>query len=562
MFQPVAIDALANCSSRTSRCDRYTALAGSSPRHASTNTRSSPTLTRRVERPGHSSAAASSGMNLPEWSISPTPTSWATASTSPEPHMPIGSVSPITSSPISSSAILTPSIAPSAARIPHRIWAASNAGPAGAAVVSTRSLDPRAISELVPTSMNSRSRLSRVSPVASMPATMSPPTYAPSAGNAIAGARGCTLMPKSAAVAGGRLRAAMMNGATASGSGSIPSTSWVIVWLPHRTDLVHLGRIDTRLGADLPREQAEGLLGAGLQRIQRVGIHHRGRHPRDHVGAVGLLTVEHRAHRQRLAGAQVKQRRHHRGRAEVVGDGIAAVGGVAGLDVDQGVVHHHRGDLEVGAAKQRRELGDRAQHAPSARGRTPPPAAAPGRRPDPRGSARSARRSASAPPGAGSRDGRPRPAPPWGASAAAAPRPRCRPPRPPGRPAATPPASRRARTPGDRRSRSARCRDRILILHFLQVPWPPQVESIATPFHEAASKIVVPAGTRVSVPSGRNLIRTRPVPSTTTSSAALTLMPPPFERGGRRSSGNPIRRGRAGSRRRARRRYTAGSERP
>ncbi len=67
-------------------------------------------------------------------------------------------------------------MAPSAARMPQRIWAASNAGPAGAAVVSTRSLDPSAISELVPTSMKSRSRLSRVSPVASMPATMSPPT--------------------------------------------------------------------------------------------------------------------------------------------------------------------------------------------------------------------------------------------------------------------------------------------------------------------------------------------------------------------------------------------------
>ena len=26
-----------------------------------------------------------------------------------------------------------------------------------------------------------------------------------------------------------------------------------------------------------------------------------------------------------------------------------------------------------------------------------------------------------------------------------------------------------------------------LILHFLQVPWPPQVESIATPFHDPAS---------------------------------------------------------------------------
>ncbi len=71
---------------------------------------------------------------------------------------------------------MTPSIAPSAARMPHLICAASNAGPAGAAVATTRSTDPSAISLFVPTSMNSLTRRSRVSPVASIPATMSPPT--------------------------------------------------------------------------------------------------------------------------------------------------------------------------------------------------------------------------------------------------------------------------------------------------------------------------------------------------------------------------------------------------
>ena len=90
--------------------------------------------------------------------------------------MPTGATSPITSSVSSSPAIFTPSIAPSAARIPQRIWAASNAGPAGAAVATTRSWLPSAISEFVPTSMKSRRRRSRVSPVASIPATMSPPT--------------------------------------------------------------------------------------------------------------------------------------------------------------------------------------------------------------------------------------------------------------------------------------------------------------------------------------------------------------------------------------------------
>ena len=41
----------------------------------------------------------------------------------------------------------------------------------------------------------------------------------------------------------------------------------------------------------------------------------------------------------------------------------------------------------------------------------------------------------------------------------------------------------------------------ILIRHFLQVPWPPQVESIAMPFQLAASNRVTPYGTR----TGRSL---------------------------------------------------------
>ena len=68
----------------------------------------------------------------------PAPTSSATASTRPEPQRPTGSTSPITVSSTSPSTIFTPSIAPSAARMPQRIWAASNAGPAGAAVASAR----------------------------------------------------------------------------------------------------------------------------------------------------------------------------------------------------------------------------------------------------------------------------------------------------------------------------------------------------------------------------------------------------------------------------------------
>src|SRR6266704_3000087 len=41
----------------------------------------------------------------------------------------------------------------------------------------------------------------------------------------------------------------------------------------------------------------------------------------------------------------------------------------------------------------------------------------------------------------------------------------------------------------------------ILIRHFLQVPWPPQVESMAMPFQLAASNRVTPYGTR----TGRSL---------------------------------------------------------
>ena len=60
--------------------------------------------------------------------------------------------------------------------MPQRIWAASNAGPAGAAVASALAAEPSAISLFVPTSMKRRMRRSSVSPVASSPATMSAPT--------------------------------------------------------------------------------------------------------------------------------------------------------------------------------------------------------------------------------------------------------------------------------------------------------------------------------------------------------------------------------------------------
>ena len=131
-----------------------------------------------------------------------------------------------------SSVTWTTSIAPSAARIPQAIEAASKAGPAGAAVVKIVSPLDSTISQFVPTSINKRTRLSRSIPVASTPATMSPPTYAPKAGNKNTRALGKISMPTSAAVNTGHFCAAVMKGATPTGSGSTPSKISTIVALP------------------------------------------------------------------------------------------------------------------------------------------------------------------------------------------------------------------------------------------------------------------------------------------------------------------------------------------
>ena len=101
-------------------------------------------------------------------------------------------------------------------------------------------------------------------------------------------------------------------------------------------------------------------------------------------------------------------------------------------------------------------------------------------------------------------------------------------------------------------------------LHFLQVPCPPQVESIAMPFQLAASKIGVPLGTRTSAPSGSNRSRARSAPSSgaivssSCGSRGLTRppAPPPCARGASRSSARPTGRGPAAGRRRAPRRRT------
>ena len=104
--------------------------------------------------------------------------------------------------------------------------------------------------------------------------------------------------------------------------------------------------------------------------------------------------------------------------------------------------------------------------------------------------------------------------------------------------------------------------------HFLHVPWPPQVESIAMPFQEAASKTVTPGGTRTAVPDGSKLSATRAGPSaarrlSTWSSRSVTpARPPPGPAGGRRSSSCPTRRARTAGRPPGMRRPSACSARP
>ena len=88
--QPVAIEAFANWSSRTSRWVRKTAVGRV---RAARGQDEDPLLADLRQPRGElrrDEAAASSGTKRPEWSSSPARTSSATQSTSPEPHIPIG----------------------------------------------------------------------------------------------------------------------------------------------------------------------------------------------------------------------------------------------------------------------------------------------------------------------------------------------------------------------------------------------------------------------------------------------------------------------------------------
>jgi hypothetical protein len=117
--------------------------------------------------------------------------------------------------------------------------------------------------------------------------------------------------------------------------------------------------VDARLGAHLAGQQVERLLGAGLERLERVGVEHGCRYPRDHVRAERLLTVQHRPHGQRLAGVQIQQRRDDRRRPEIEGDRVPPLGGVARLHVDHELVTHDDRDVE---ARPPEGAADRPRH--------------------------------------------------------------------------------------------------------------------------------------------------------------------------------------------------------
>ena len=180
---------------------------------------------------GCASAASSSGTNRPEWSIRPAETSWPGRRRGPTRTCRRGRVADH----LEGEVVARDEHPRSRPRPP-----ASRSG----------SVRPRRRARLVRPSPNplvraerdlgvsadvdeSRRRRSRVRTVRHPRDDVAADVGA-EPGKTTAGARGWMRTPKSAAVAGGSRRAVMMNGATASGSGSMPSAIWVIVTLPHR----------------------------------------------------------------------------------------------------------------------------------------------------------------------------------------------------------------------------------------------------------------------------------------------------------------------------------------
>ena len=171
---------------------------------------------------------------------------------------------------------------------------------------------------------------------------MSPPTYAPSAGKIVARAAGAGAARAPWRACPDTTGAAMMNGATPIGSGSIPSASWVIVAFPASATSYTSRGVDASVLADLVGELLQRLAGEPAQPLQRLGVEHRRRDARDHVGAERLLLVEHRSHCDGRPRADVEECGDDRGRTEIERDPVQPLARVARLDVDQEVVDDRR----------------------------------------------------------------------------------------------------------------------------------------------------------------------------------------------------------------------------
>ena len=167
-------------------------------------------------------------------------------------------------------------------------------------------------------------------------------------------------------------------------------------------DLVDVAGLDLSLRAHLLGELLHRLAGQVAEAVERLGIEHRRRDAGDHVGAEGLLAVEHRPHRDRRARREVEQGGDDGRRPEIEGDRVQTPGRVPGLDVDEEIVGDDACHAEAGGAQHAREAAQHARAPRAGRGRPSRRAGARGRCADPRASARRAPRSASAATGAGS----------------------------------------------------------------------------------------------------------------------------------------------------------------
>ena len=119
--------------------------------------------------------------------------------------------------------------------------------------------------------------------------------------------------------------------------------------------LVHLRRIDSALLAHLADQLLQRLARERAEALERLRVEHRRGDPGDHVGAEGLLLVQHRTHRHRRAGRDVEQSGNDGRGAQVERDRVRDTRRITGLDVDQEVVGDNARDLPVRLAQDLRE---------------------------------------------------------------------------------------------------------------------------------------------------------------------------------------------------------------